>query len=111
MSWTNPFANQGSGLTEGQVQGIVDDVSISPIYTSQIDAQTNLNSYEIVRVNLSTDEIELPDGLDGLHVRIMNVKNGDLVVKDSSGIEVCTMYMELVSFVYKTDTWITFSSY
>jgi hypothetical protein len=112
MSWTNPFANTGgSGLTEGQVQGVIDTLSISPVYTNQSTAQTNLTNYEIVRVNLSSDTITLPSGSDGMHIRILNTKVGDLEVKDQSGTTISTIYQELVSFYYLTNTWIVFTSY
>ena len=111
MSWTNPFANKGgSGLNETQVQGVIDTLTISPIYTNQTTAQTNLTAFEIVRVDLASNTIILPVGADGMHVRILNTKLADLDVKDQSGTTVATMYQELVSFYY-TDAWITFTGY
>lgn len=112
MSWTNPFANTGgSGLNETQVQGVIDTLTISPIYTNQLTAFNNLTNYEIVRVNLSSNTISLPDGTEGLHVRILNTKTEDLDVKDGSGTTVCTMYNELVSFYFSSSAWVVFTSY
>lgn len=113
MSWTNPFANTGggSGLNETQVQGVIDTLTISPVYTNQSTAQSNLAEYEIVRVDLASNTITLPVAVDGMHIRIMNTKQEDLDVKDQSGTTISTMYNELVSFYYNVDTWITFNSY
>jgi hypothetical protein len=111
MSWTNPFANTGgSGLNETQVQGVIDTLSISGLYQSQVAAQLNLTTFEIVRVNLPTNTITLPAGVNGTHIRILNTKQADLVVKDQSGTTVATMYQELVSFYYD-GAWIVFTSY
>ena len=111
MSWTNPFANTGgSGLTEGEVQGVIDTLTMSGIYGSQATAELNLTSFEVVRVNLSTNTITLPDVPNGTHIRILNVKLEDLDVKDQSGTTICTMYKELVSFYYD-GSWIVFNGY
>lgn len=111
MSWTNPFANTGgSGLNETQVQGVIDTLTISGTYVSQVAAQLNFTSFEIIRVNLSTNTITLPVGTDGLHIRILNTKQANLDVKDQSGNTVATMYQELVSFYYN-GAWVVFTSY
>jgi hypothetical protein len=112
MSWTNPFADTGgSGLNETEVQGVIDALTISPIYTNQTTAHDNLTNYEIVRVSLASNTITLPDGVEGLRVRILNVLMADLDVKDGSGTTVSTMYCELVSFYYTNDEWVVFSGY
>jgi len=114
MSWSNPFANSGgsTGLTATEVQGIIDELSISPIYTTQATAQQNLLGYEIVRVNLTTNEILLPSNpANGLHIRIKNEKMANLLVKEASGAVVATMYYEICSFYYTNGQWITINSY
>ena len=112
MSWSNPFADTGgSGLNETEVQGVIDTLTISPIYTNQLTAHDNLTNYEIVRVSLDSNTISLPDGTEGMHIRIYNVLTNDLEVKDGSGTTVSTMYNELVSFYYTNDEWIVFTSY
>ena len=111
MSWTNPFANTGgSGLNETQVQGVIDTITISGTYVSQVAAQLNLTGFEIVKVNLPTNTITLPAGVNGMHIRILNLKQANLDVKDQSGNTVATMYQELVSF-YFDGSWIVFASY
>jgi hypothetical protein len=114
MSWSNPFANSGggTGLTATEVQGIIDELSISPIYTSQATAQKNLLNYEIVRVNLASNEILLPSNpANGLHIRIKNEKMGNLLVKGASGAVIATMYYEICSFYYTDNQWVTINSY
>jgi hypothetical protein len=112
MSWSNPFADTGgSGLTETEVQGVIDTLTISPIYTDETQAHENLTNYEIVRVNLTSNTITLPVGVEGMHIRILNVFISDLEVKDSSGTTVVTMYLELVSFYYSAGQWIIYSGY
>ena len=112
MSWTNPFANTGgSGLTEGQVQGVIDTLTISPIYTNRTTAQNNLLSFELVRLDLAGNEISLPSGTENLHIRIKNEKFEDLVIMNSSGTIVATIYCELVSLYYLNGEWVVFSSY
>lgn len=112
MSWTNPFANTNTGLTEPEVQEIIDVISFSPIYTSQTEAQNNLLNYEVVRVELATNEINLPSFVfNGLHIRIYNEKLENLVVKDSADEVVATIYKEICSFYHNGSTWISFSSY
>lgn len=112
MSWTNPFADTGGsgGLNETEVQGVIDTLTISGMYVSQTAAQLNLTGFEIVRVNLPTNTITLPVGSNGMHIRILNMKQANLDVKDQSGTTVATMYQELVSFYYN-DAWIVFTSY
>lgn len=118
MSWTNPFANSGggTGLTATEVQGIIDELTISPVFTSQATAEQNLLSYEIVRVNLTSNEILLPSNpTNGLHIRIKNEKMANLIVKrsseKSSGAVVATMYHEICSFYYTNNEWIVINSY
>jgi hypothetical protein len=112
MSWTNPFANTGGsgGLNEAEVQGVIDTLTISGTYTSQVGAQLNLTNFEIVRVNLSSNTITLPAGSNGMHIRILNLKQANLDVKDQSGSTIATMYQELVSFYY-SGSWVVFSGY
>ena len=112
MSWSNPFANSGGGLTGDQVQTIIDELTISPVYTVKATAESNLSNFEIVRVNLTSNEINLPASpATGLHIRINNEKLENLVVKDGTNEVVATIYKEICSFYYNGSAWVTFTSY
>lgn len=101
MSYQNPFAITNQAQIE-------ETIRISPIYTNRSQAESNLTSYDIIRVNLS--EITLPEPALNRHIRIHSVEKS-IVAVYASGAPVCEMFNEIVSFIYNGQEWVFFSSF
>jgi hypothetical protein len=83
---------------------------ISPIYTSQVDAEANLLNYKIIRVDGSTvSSIVLPSGPINTHIRILNISFSGVYVTHGSGITL--IGKELMSFFCMDAEWIYFNGF
>jgi hypothetical protein len=87
------------------------DLSISQIYAYSSDAESNLLNYDIIRVNLIANNIDVagntihlpvPPVEGRLYIRIQNLKEHRLYVNTYDNIPVCIMYNELVNFSYRS---------
>jgi len=83
---------------------------ISPIYTTQTEAEANLLNYKIIRVDGSTvTNIVLPSPQINLHIRILNTSFSNVYVTHSTGITL--IGKELMSFFCMGTDWIYFNGF
>ncbi len=83
---------------------------ISPIYTTESEAESNLLNYKIVRVDGSTvTNIDLPPVQVNLHIRILNNSYSNVYVTHPGGTIV--IGKEMMSFFCMGTEWIYFNGF
>lgn len=83
---------------------------ISPVYTSQADAEANLLNYKIIRVNGTyVSNIILPTAQTNLHIRILNISFDNVYISYSGGTTL--IGKELMSFFCMGADWIYFNGF
>jgi hypothetical protein len=98
-----------TSISDAHIQQVIDDVTLSPIYTTAAEAETKLLDYEIVRLTASL--ITLPSGSPKQHIRLYFVGSGSLVVKFGTDIICTSIPRELVSFIWKDGEWVVIPGY
>jgi hypothetical protein len=83
---------------------------ISPVYTSEAEAEANLLNYKIIRVDGSTvTNIDLPPFQENLHIRILNISFSNVYISYSG--RTTLIGKELMSFFCIGTEWIYFNGF